>query len=151
MFHSRLMITRLPILGGLAVAAAALPLAAGPAAAQKPGSPSSGGNTKMWPWNVGYAGPRQTAARPATLTPPPVTRRAPASLPPRWDGTLLVIVTPPAAARTTAPLAVNLRGPDGVVRSFPVAGGPEAIQRREVIVRPGESATLNVTGTARGR
>ena len=43
------------------------------------------------------------------------------------------------------------RGPNGEVRSFPVAGGPEAIQRREVIVRPGDSATINVTGTARAR
>ena len=151
MFLSRLMISRLPILGGLAVAAAALLLAAGPASAQQPGSPSSGGNTKQWPWNVGYTGPRETAGRPATLTPPPVARRAPASLPPRWDGTFLVTVTSPAPTRTTAPLAVNLRGPDGVVRSFPVEGGPEAIQRREVIVRPGESATINVTGTAKAR
>ena len=150
MFLFRLMVSRSPILGGLAVALAAMLLAAGPASAQQPGSPPANGNTKMWPYNVGSTVPRDTAARPAALTPLPVARRAPASLPPQWDGTLLVTVTP-APARTTAPLVVNLRGPDGLVRSFPVAGGPEAIQRREVIVRPGESATVNVTGTARTR
>ena len=151
MFLSRLVMSRWPLLGGLAVAAAAVLLAAGPAAAQQPGSPPPNGNTKMWPYNVGYSGPRETAARPATLTPPPVARRAPASLPPHWDGSLLVTVTPAAPARTTAPLTVNLRGPEGVVHSFPVVGGPDAIQRRVVIVRPGESASINVTGTARAK
>jgi hypothetical protein len=109
------------------------------------------GNTKMWPWNVGYTGPRQAAPAPAAPTPPVVAPRAPAYFPPHWDGSLLVAVTQPAPARTTAPLTVNLRGPDGVVRSFPVEGGPEAIQRREVIVRAGESATISVLGTARAR
>jgi hypothetical protein len=140
----------LSVLGGLG-AAAALLLAAAPASAQQPGYPPPNGNTKMWPWNVGYTGPREAAPRAAALTPPPVTRRAPASLPPRWDGTLLVTVTRPAPAQTTAPLVVNLRGPDGVVRAFPLAGGPEAIQRQEVVVRPGESATINVTARARAR
>jgi hypothetical protein len=151
MFLSRLLISRLPVLGGLAVAVGALLLAAGPAPAQQLRSPPPNGNTKMWPYNVGYTGPVVPAPRPATLTPPPVARRAPASLPPHWDGTFLVVVSPPAPARTAAPLVVNLRGPDGEVRSFPLAGGPEAIQRREVIVRPGETATINVTGTAKAK
>ena len=151
MVLSRFGLSRLPLLGGLAVAVGTLLLAAAPVSAQQPGYPAPNGNTKMWPWNVGSTVPREPAARPAALTPPPVARRAPASLPPRWDGSLLVTVTRPAPARTTAPLVVKLRGPDGEVRSFPLAGGPETIQRREVVVRPGESATLNVTGTARAR
>ena len=150
MFLSRLVISRWPILGGLA-AAAALLLSAAPASAQQPGYPPPMGNTKMWPWNVGYTGPRAAAALPAAPTPPPVVRRGPVYLPPHWDGSLLVTVTRPAPAQRPAPLVVNLRGPNGVVRSFPVTGGPEAIQRQEVIVRPGESATVNVTGTARAR
>jgi hypothetical protein len=131
----------------LPVGLLALALAAGPALADPPPM----GNTKMWPWNVGYTGPRQTAPPPATLTPPPGARRAPATLPPRWDGALLVTVAQPSPARTTAPLTVNLRSPEGEIRSFPVAGGPEAIQRREIIVRPGESASINVIGTAQAR
>jgi hypothetical protein len=148
---SRLVISRLPIVGVLAVAVGALLLAAGPAPAQQFNSPPPNGNTKLWPYNVGYTGPREPALRLATLTPPALARRAPASLPPHWDGALLVTVTRPAPAQTPAPLVVNLRGPNGEVRSFPVAGGPEAIRRQEVIVRPGESATLNVMGTARAR
>ena len=151
MFLSRLVMTRLPILGGLAVAVAAVLLAAGPAPAQQVSYPPATGNTKMWPWNVGYTGVVQPAPRPAAPTPPPVARRAPTYLPPHWDGSLLVTVTQPAPAPAAAPLTVKLRGPEGVVRSFPVEGGPEAIQRREVIVRPGESASINVTGTARAR
>jgi hypothetical protein len=125
----------------------ALALVAGPAPAQQLSYPPPTGNMKMWPWNVGYTG----VVRPAAPTPPTLARRPPTYLPPRWDGTLLVTVTQPAAARAAAPLAVNLRGPDGLVRSFPVEGGPEAIQRREVIVHPGESATVNVTGTVRAK
>jgi hypothetical protein len=150
MFPSKMIRSWLSVVGGLA-AAAALLLATVPASAQQPGYPPSMGNTKMWPWNVGYAGPRETATRPAALTPPPVTRRSPAYVPPHWDGTLLVTVTRRALPQTPAPLIVNLRGPDGVVRSYPLAGSPEAIQRREVIVRPGESTTINVIGTARAK
>jgi hypothetical protein len=155
MFLSRLMISRLPTVGGLVAVVAALLLAPGLASAQQLSYPPPSGNTKMWPWNVGYTGAAQLAPRPAAPTPPQVARRAPTYLPPRWDGTLLVTVRgtapAPATATAAAPPTVNLRGPDGVVRSFPLEGGPEAIQRREVIVRPGESASIQVTGTARRR
>jgi hypothetical protein len=155
MFLSRMVLCRLPALGGLAVAAAALLLAAGPASAQPPGygSPPSGAS-KMWPWNVGYPSPPAAAARPAAPVTPPASYRAPAGLPPHWDGTLLVTVTravpAQAVAATAAPrpaaLTVSLRGPDGVVRSYPVEGGRASIQpSQEIIVRPGTSATINAT------
>jgi hypothetical protein len=155
MFLSRLMISRLPILSGLAVAVAALLLAAGPASAQQPGYGPPPGASKLWPWNVQGASQVVAAPRPAAPVIPPAAYRTPVFLPPRWDGSLMVTVTgtapAPATATAAAPPTVNLRGPDGVVRSFPLEGGPEAIQRREVIVRPGESASIQVTGTARRR
>jgi hypothetical protein len=154
MFLSRMVPGRLPALGGLAVAAALL-LAAGPASAQAPGygSPPPGAS-KMWPWNVGWSSPRAAASQPGAPTTPPASRRPPAGLPPHWDGTFLVIVNRPAAGQAVAAsapqppagLMVNLRGPDGVVRSFPVEGGRASIQpSQEVIVRPGTSATINLT------
>jgi hypothetical protein len=154
MFLSHKVLCRLPVLGGLAVGAALL-LAAGPASAQQPGygTPPPGAS-KLWPWNVGWAPPAQTATRPAAPATAPAVRRTPAGLPPHWDGSLLVTVTrraPAQAVAATAPpapagLTVNLRGPDGVVRSFPVEGGRASIQpSQEVIVRPGTSATINVT------
>jgi hypothetical protein len=154
MFLSRMVVSRLPALGGLAVAAAALLPAVGPASAQPPGygSPPAGAS-KMWPWNVGFASAPAAAVRPPTPATPPARYRAPAGLPPHWDGSLLVTVTRPAPAPVTAPtqvapaaLTVNLRGPDGVVRSYPVEGGRASIQpSQEIIVRPGASATINVT------
>jgi hypothetical protein len=155
MFLSRLVISRVSILGGLAVAVAALLLAAGTASAQQPGSGPPPGASKLWPWNVRGAYQVVTIPRPVATVTPPVFYRTPVFLPPRWDGSLLVTVTgtapAPATATAAAPPTVNLRGPDGVVRSFPLEGGPEAIQRREVIVRPGESASIQVTATARRR
>jgi hypothetical protein len=55
-----------------------------------------------------------------------------------------VLVTLPAtpAAET---FRVNLRGPDGLVRQFPVAGGRAAIQFRQVFLRPGESLAIRWT------
>jgi hypothetical protein len=55
--------------------------------------------------------------------------------------TVSVAVTPPQTAKEV--VYVNLRGPDGQVRRFPVEGGREAIQSPQVIVlRPGASVTV---------
>jgi hypothetical protein len=58
--------------------------------------------------------------------------------------TVSVVVAP--APRPPEPaFYVNLRGPDGVVRRFPVEGGRAAIQAPPVVVlRPGESVTLHL-------
>jgi hypothetical protein len=42
------------------------------------------------------------------------------------------------------PVYVDLRGPDGQVRRFLVEGGREAIQYRQVTLRPGESVTIRL-------
>jgi hypothetical protein len=43
----------------------------------------------------------------------------------------------------TEPVYVDLRGPDGQVRRFPVEGGREAIQYRQpVVLRAGQSVTI---------
>jgi len=38
---------------------------------------------------------------------------------------------------------VELLGPDGLVRRFPVEGGTAAIQYRNVVLRPGGMLTIN--------
>ena len=53
---------------------------------------------------------------------------------------IAIAVEPPRPA--AEPLTDGLRGPDGQVRRFAVEGGPDAIQVRSVIVRPGQSVTL---------
>jgi hypothetical protein len=55
--------------------------------------------------------------------------------------TVSVAVTLPQTAKKV--VYVNLRGPDGQVRRFPVEGGREAIQSPQVIVlRPGATVTV---------
>jgi hypothetical protein len=52
------------------------------------------------------------------------------------------VVAPPAQTAKD-PRFVRLRGPDGQVRSFPVVGGPDAIQyARPVVLRSGQSITI---------
>ena len=41
---------------------------------------------------------------------------------------------------------VNIRGPDGKVRSFPIVGGRKAIKARTIIVRPGQRLNLTIRG-----
>jgi hypothetical protein len=66
-----------------------------------------------------------------------------------------VAVTPPAplpivvsvATRTASQPAkerafVDLRGPDGQVRRFPLEGGSDVIQVRRLVLRPGDSLTI---------
>jgi hypothetical protein len=120
----------------------ALALAAGPAAADPPP-----GMSKLWPWNVGWAPPSAAPARPA-----PAPTAAPAGSPgsvarQSGAGAFVVTVTSPKPV----PLYVDIRGPDGTVRRFPVAGGPATIQVRQVIVRPGETATVRVPRAVPGK
>jgi hypothetical protein len=52
---------------------------------------------------------------------------------------VVVMLAPQAAMK---PAQVALRGPDGQVRRFPVVGGRDAIQYRQVVLRPGQSLTI---------
>jgi hypothetical protein len=54
------------------------------------------------------------------------------------------VVMPAATQPAAEPTYVELRGPDGQVRRFPVEGGRDAIQYRQVVLRPGESVTFQV-------
>ena len=52
-----------------------------------------------------------------------------------------VVVTMPVQP-PSKPFYVDLRGPDGQVRRFPVEGGRAAIQYRQVVIRSGETLTI---------
>jgi hypothetical protein len=54
----------------------------------------------------------------------------------------VVVTTPPRPAK--APAYIDLRGPDGQVRRFPVEGGRDVIQYQQVVLRPGQSVTIQV-------
>ena len=43
---------------------------------------------------------------------------------------------------TMGPVQVNLRGPDGQIRRFPVEGGRQAIEFEQIVLRPGQSVTI---------
>jgi hypothetical protein len=59
--------------------------------------------------------------------------------------TIAVAVTTPSKPATEQ-MFVNLRGPDGKLRRFPIEGGREAIQSPTVVVlRPGQSVTIQMT------
>jgi hypothetical protein len=59
-----------------------------------------------------------------------------------------VIVVPAARPLDApAPALVNVRGPDGTVRSFPIEGGLAAIKVQTVVVHAGESVTLRLPAT----
>jgi hypothetical protein len=72
--------------------------------------------------------------------PAPVVRPA-ARAPSVSVSTSVTVIVPAQPAREQ--VYVQLRGPDGKVRRFPVEGGREAIQVRQVVLRPGESLTIN--------
>src|SRR5262249_46333351 len=57
--------------------------------------------------------------------------------------TMTVTVTVPAQP-ASPPVSVDLRGPDGQVRSFVVEGGREAITYRQTVLRPGASVTIRL-------
>jgi hypothetical protein len=42
----------------------------------------------------------------------------------------------------TGSIQVNLRGPDGQLRRFPLEGGREAIEYEQIVLRPGQSVTI---------
>ena len=52
------------------------------------------------------------------------------------------VVVATAAQAAPAPVYVDIRGPDGQMRRFPVEGGRTAIQYRQLLLRPGEMLTI---------
>jgi hypothetical protein len=59
----------------------------------------------------------------------------------RLQGSVAVVVATPAPT-APEPFSVDIRGPDGQVRRFPVEGGRAAIQYRQVILHPGDMLTI---------
>lgn len=142
MFLSR-MFSATPVLGGLVVAAAAL-LPAGQASAQAPNNIVS----KFDRANAGVALPGAYWYAPQGIAPQgiaPHVYYAATMLQQPASGPLMVTVTTP---RQSAPLLVNVRGVDGVVRAYPVEGGFAGIETRQVIVRQGESASFRFVTAA---
>jgi hypothetical protein len=84
------------------------------------------------------AGGRVTAGRPAAPPQP-----APAVRVVYLPAPVSVVVTVPGQPAKPAVYA-NLRGPDGQVRRFAVEGGRAAIQYQQVVLRPGQSVTVQV-------
>jgi hypothetical protein len=77
----------------------------------------------------------------------PASVARPAAAPTRtwWRaGSVSIVITPPAPPQP-APITVRLRGPGGEVRTFPVEGGPEAIQvARPVVLHRGQAVTIRL-------
>jgi hypothetical protein len=67
--------------------------------------------------------------------PAPVVRAMP---PAAYSVVVRMSVQPPSK-----PFYVDLRGPDGQVRRFPVEGGRAAIRYRQVVLHPGERLTIH--------
>jgi hypothetical protein len=89
-----------------------------------------------------WAGDRvHSSARPAPRPQPtaaPLARAASATL---VTSATVSVSVPPEPAETL----VDLRGPDGQVRRFPVEGGLATIQYRQVVLRPGETLVIRWT------
>jgi hypothetical protein len=77
--------------------------------------------------------PRLVYLQPA---PPPIARAMPQTA--SYSAVVNMPVQPPSK-----PFYVDLRGPDGRVRRFPVEGGPAAIRYRQVVLHPGETLTIH--------
>ena len=68
--------------------------------------------------------------------PTPIVRAMPQAAP--YSVVVNMPVQPPSK-----PFYVDLRGPDGQVRRFPVEGGRAAIRYRQVVLHPGETLTIH--------
>jgi hypothetical protein len=73
---------------------------------------------------------------------PPVVYRPPPRPVVVREALVEVSVTEPAGPMET----VRIRGPNGEVRSFPIAGGRQAIRAQTILVRPGQSVNLLIRG-----
>jgi hypothetical protein len=91
------------------------------------------------PQPVGPSAQRVTSPPARAVTPsafPTVT--APAAVPVQ---PVQVAITVPAAPDTAF---AAIRGPDGQLRYFPVEGGRAGLHSRVIVVRPGESVTVQL-------
>jgi hypothetical protein len=87
------------------------------------------------------AGDRVHASKPSAAPSQP----AAAPIVTRSVSSITVVVVPVPTAPATEPLVVGIRGPNGEVRRFPVEGGSSAIQSGQIVLRPGQSITVQWT------
>jgi len=77
-------------------------------------------------------------ARSAAASPPAIPTRYIAVPPAPAMSNVVVSIGEPA----NKPTVVDIRGPDGKVRSFPVASGNDVIRPRTIVLHPGDSLTI---------
>jgi hypothetical protein len=132
----------LPLLGST-VAVFALLLGAGRAVAQ-PRIPADARGYQIVQIQQEYAQRRAQQRAAAAVT--PVAPRGPTTgmPPPDLPLGLSIAVSTPADRPEDEPVVVDIQGPDGKVRAFPLEGGRETVRVRQVVVRPGETVTLRV-------
>ena len=90
----------------------------------------------------GLAGEHVRAGKMSVIRSQPGSPPLAPAVPRTESVSLVVLATVPA---TTAPAYVDIRGPDGQVRHFPVEGGRAAIQYRQVTLHAGEMLTIHWT------
>ena len=148
MFLSRTTFSRTSALVTLAGAAAAWLSFAVPAAAQQPRNfpriPLDAKGYQTSQILQEYHRQREAAPALAARPTPPVAARPAAAEPTAVAVTVTRLAEAPA-------LYVDLRGPDGSVRRFPVEGGRAAIQTQTVTVHAGEALTLHLAVANRGK
>jgi hypothetical protein len=55
---------------------------------------------------------------------------------------VITVSTTPAPRPAADPVYVDLRGPDGQLRRFPVTGGHDAIQSPTIVLHPGQTVNI---------
>jgi len=143
MFLSRIY-SRMPVLGGLMVGAVFLTTAGRGLAQQPNNNVSKFDRANAGVAVAGYWAAPQVAVAPPAVAPHSVTYGSTVHEQP-LPGPLVVTVTMPKQTQT---LMVDVRGPDGELRTYPVEGGLAGIQTRQVIVRQGETASFRILAAA---
>jgi hypothetical protein len=112
---------------------------------------SPGGSTfQVYPGDKGFHSTMQiqryyqTLARMRTSEPTPSVTRPRSNAAPAAETASSVVVT--ISEPANRPVLVDIRGPDGKLRSFALAGGREAIQPQTIVVHPGEKLTIQFNG-----
>jgi hypothetical protein len=97
----------------------------------------------LLPLQASAGGMAVTSARPpAPATTIPTPRPATNDLRVTSAPIVISVAVIPAVKPVGEPVYVDLRGPDGQVRRFPVVGGQNAIQSPTIVLHPGQSVNI---------
>jgi len=102
---------------------------------------------RVYPGDKGFHSTMQIAHYHQTLERARSSAYLPVVTTPRYTATTTVTPTTPTVVVSIGEPAskqpvVDIRGPDGKVRSFAVASGNEVIKPRTIVLRPGDSLTI---------